>query len=197
VCRGLPHACRGRETYANPVQILLDRNRTDLLKCGNNVMESCVREPGAGSISVLGRRAQRPGPSRAAPRRRISRCAPGDWFPAIDSPPVPSDTSRPARSRMDCGIIRPAQPSRASASQLPTPGRRGLQVTQPSLLAGRRMGSRGRPPAASVAGERQRPPQARATRTRNPWHRAPETVSSHGRELSRLPASSAAGGGED
>jgi hypothetical protein len=90
---------------------------------------------------------------------------------------------------MDCGIIRPAQPSRASASQLPTPGRRGLQVTHraswPVVVWAAGADLPPRLSRESVSGQ----PQARATRTRNPWHRAPETVSSHGRELSRLPAS--------
>jgi hypothetical protein len=116
--------------------------------------------------AFLGCSAGRPGPSKTAPRRRIVfRCAAGDWFRLS----IATDPARhKGRQEPSCGVVfmdcgkQPAQPSRASASQLPSPGRRGLQVTQPSLVAGRRMGSRGRPPA-SFAGRATAANQARAT----------------------------------
>jgi hypothetical protein len=130
----------------------------------------------------------------AASHHRFDAAPATGFRQSIATDPADATTSRPAGSRMDCGINR----SRTAVARV-----RFASCPRPDGAAYKSRNRASWPVVVWAAGadlprlsrgERQRPTQARATRTRNPWHRAPETVSSHGRELSRLPASSATGG---
>ena len=114
-----------------------------------------------------------------------------DWFSGNRSPPVPLTRRRLVRRARvwTAGSSDPHSRRARPLRSCPRPDGAAYKSRTESLWPGVAYGQPRPTSRVCRAGERKRPPQARATRTRNPWHRAPETVSSHGRELSRLPAS--------
>jgi hypothetical protein len=163
--------CLTHKISQTRLQILLDRYRTDILKCKNYVMESCVREPGAGSIAVFGPLcraawAERDGPAAA---HRSSEAPPATGS-GNRSPTDPADATTSRCGGVEDGLRdRPIPHSRRARPLRGCPRPDGAAYkSRTAFLAGRRMGSRGRPPASFAGRARAANPRRAQTRTRNP-----------------------------
>jgi hypothetical protein len=184
----LSKAARHRSSVASrrlrktQMQIPLDRNRIDILKCENYVMESCVRERAPAPLSFWP--AVHGGLGRARRPRGGASC---DALPSTALASTASGLREPTRTAVACVRFSAAPRPDGAAYQIASrlacfEGRCSLRAAWPASRAYR--------------WERCDRPYSTCDKTCNPWHRAAEAVLVRRPGDPPVAASAAAAGGD-